>query len=161
MTPIYPKEEIRIEQGAKVALHFEVLTQSGAVIDSTFDRNEPVKLTVGDGSLLEGFEKVLIGLKAGDIRTAHLSPQEAFGEYNPQNIQTFLPAEFALTDSPEVGMMVEFSDKGKNAVIGVISQIDSDTITVDFNHPLAGQPILFKVQIFKVTPKGQSGVQLT
>lgn len=88
-TPIYPNEEIRIDKDSQVTLHFEVLTQNGVVIDSTFDRDTPVSFVIGDGSLLEGFEKVLMGLKAGDTRTAHLSPKEAFGEHNEQNIQTF------------------------------------------------------------------------
>lgn len=57
-------------------------------------------------------------------------------------------------------MMVEFADKGDNAVVGVIYHVDDDKIMVDFNHPLAGQSILFKVQIFKVIPKGQSALQL-
>lgn len=159
-TPIYPNEEIRIDKDSQVTLHFEVLTQNGVVIDSTFDKDTPVSFVVGDGSLLEGFEKVLMGLKAGDTRTAHLSPQEAFGEHNEQNIQTFLPAQFALTANPQTGMMVEFADKGGNAVVGIICHVDDDKIMVDFNHPLAGQSILFKVQIFKVIPKGQSALQL-
>ncbi|MDO5769541.1 MAG: peptidylprolyl isomerase, partial [Psychrobacter sp.] len=61
---------------------------------------------------------------------------------------------------PEVGMMMEFEDKGKNTLPGVISAVDDDEIEVDFNHPLAGQDVQFKVQIFKVTPPGVKGVQL-
>lgn len=159
---IYPNEEVRIEQGAHVALHFEVSLENGVVIDSTFDRQVPVELTIGDESLLIGFEKVLMGLKAGDKRTAHLSADQAFGEYNPENIQRFSPSQFALVnDAPQVGMMLEFADKGKNAVVGVVSAITDDEIVVDFNHPLAGHHIIFRVQIFKVTPKGEKAVRLT
>lgn len=158
---IYPNEEVRITHGSTVSLHFEVSLPSGDVIDSTFHRSEPVVLTIGDESLLAGFEKVLINLKAGDTRTAHLPPEQAFGEYNAENIQTFSRAQFALSEpSPVVGMMMEFADKGQNSLVGVISEVSDDIVKVDFNHPLAGQDVLFKVQIFKVTPKGQAGVQL-
>lgn len=161
MTTILPNEEIRITDGSTVSLHFEVSLPNGTVIDSTFGRDEPVTLTIGDESLLAGFEQVLINLKAGDTRTAHLPPDDAFGHWNSDNVQTFAKAQFALSEpNPVVGMMMEFADKGKNTLAGVISEVNDDTVKVDFNHPLAGQDVLFKVQIFKVTPKGETAFTL-
>ena len=157
---INPNEDTRIAQGSQVKLHFEVSLENGTVVDSTFSRSEPVTLVIGDESLLEGFEKVLINLRAGDTRTALLEPSQAFGEWNADNVQTFSRAQFANAGTPEVGMMIEFEDKGKNTLPGVVSAIGEDDITVDFNHPLAGQSIYFKVQIFKVTPAGETGIQI-
>ncbi|MDO4250979.1 MAG: peptidylprolyl isomerase [Moraxella sp.] len=160
-TPILPSEEVRITHGSTVLLHFEVSLPNGEVIDSTFHRPSPVSLTIGDESLLFGFEKVLLNLKAGDTRTAHLPPEEAFGQWNSDNVQTFARAQFALSEpNPVVGMMMEFADKGKNSLVGVISEVNDDEVKVDFNHPLAGTDVLFKVQIFKVTPKGQVGIAI-
>lgn len=157
---ITPNEQTRITHGSKVELHFAVSLENGTVIDSTFDRPEPVSLTIGDGNLLEGFEKVLMNLQAGDTRTAHLSPSEAFGEWNADNVQTFSKSQFALTESdPQVGMMMEFEDKGKNTLAGVISEVTDDEVKVDFNHPLAGQNVLFKVEIVQVTPKDNQAVK--
>lgn len=158
---VTPSEDIRITTGSKVVLHFEVSLENGTIIDSTFTRSEPVSLTIGDGSLLPGFEKVLNNLRAGDMRTSHLKPEQAFGEWNADNVQTFSKAQFVTTHAePEVGMMLEFEDKGKNTLPGVVSKVNEDDIEVDFNHPLAGQSILFKVQIFRVTPSGQTGLQI-
>ncbi len=158
---INPNEDTRITYGSQVKLHFEVSLENGTVIDSTFNRDSPVSLTIGDESLLPGFEQVLMNLRAGDTRSAHLEAEQAFGEWNPDNIQTFSHPQFALImDSPEIGMMVEFEDKGKNTLPGTISAINEDEIEVDFNHPLAGQTVLFKVKIFKVTPPGVTAVQL-
>ncbi|ADG60769.1 peptidylprolyl isomerase [Moraxella catarrhalis] len=160
-TPILPSEEVRITHKSTVSLHFEVSLMNGEVIDSTFHRQEPVTLTIGDESLLAGFEKVLINLKAGDTRTATLSADDAFGQWNPENVQTFTRTQFALSEpNPVVGMMMEFADKGQNSLVGVISLVTDDEVLVDFNHPLAGQDVLFKVQIFKVTPPNQVGFQL-
>lgn len=160
-TTILPSEEVRIAHGSTVSLHFEVSLPNGTVIDSTFERDQPVSLTIGDESLLAGFEKVLINLKAGDTRTAHLPAEEAFGQWNADNVQTFSRTQFILSEpNPTVGMMMEFADKGQNSLVGVISQVSDDEVKVDFNHPLAGQEVLFKVQIFKVTPKGEIGIQL-
>ena len=158
---ILPNEETRITNGSTVSLHFEVSLPNGTVIDSTFGRDEPVTLTIGDESLLAGFEQVLINLKAGDTRTAHLPPDDAFGQWNSDNVQEFSRAKFALSEpNPVVGMMMEFADKGKNTLAGVISEVSDDIVKVDFNHPLAGQDVLFKVQIFKVTPKGETAFTL-
>ncbi|STY81372.1 FKBP-type 16 kDa peptidyl-prolyl cis-trans isomerase [Moraxella veridica] len=57
-------------------------------------------------------------------------------------------------------MMMEFADKGQNSLVGVISSVTDDEVLVDFNHPLAGQEVLFKVQIFKITPQGQTAFEL-
>lgn len=158
--PILPSEETRITDGSTVSLHFEVSLPTGEVIDSTFGRDEPVSLVIGDGSLLAGFENVLINLKAGDTRTAHLPPEDAFGVWNADNVQTFPKAKFSLSEpNPVVGMMMEFADKGQNTLVGVVSEVSDDVVKVDFNHPLASQDVLFKVQIFKVTPKGESGLK--
>ncbi|MDN5666433.1 MAG: peptidylprolyl isomerase [Psychrobacter sp.] len=158
---INPNEDTRITFGSLVSLHFEVSLENGTVIDSTFGREAPVTLTVGDESLLPGFEQVLMNLRAGDTRTAHLEPEQAFGEWNPDNVQHFSRPQFALiADHPKVGMMVEFEDKGKNTLPGIISAINEDEIEVDFNHPLAGQSVLFKVKVFKVTPPGVTGIQI-
>lgn len=158
---ILPSEEIRITKDSTVALHFEVSLPNGTVIDSTFGREQPVTLTIGDESLLAGFEQVLINLKAGDTRTAHLLPEQAFGEWNAENVQSFPRAKFSLSEpNPVVGMMMEFTDKGKNTLAGVVCEVSDDMVKVDFNHPLAGQEVLFKVQIFKVTPKGQTSLTI-
>lgn len=158
---INPNEDVRIAEGSQVALHFELSLDNGTIIDTTFNRPEPVQLTIGDESLLAGFEKVLMNLRAGDTRTARLDPEQAFGEWNAENVQVFSKAQFALAGSePEVGMMMEFEDKGKNTLPGVVSKVTEDNIEVDFNHPLAGQAVNFKVEIFKVTPAGVTGVQL-
>ena len=88
MTPtdfVTPNEDTRITHGSQVQLHFEVALENGTVIDSTFQRPEPVSLTIGDESLLSGFEQVLNNLRAGDTRTALLTPEQAFGEWNPEN----------------------------------------------------------------------------
>ena len=158
---ITPNEDIRITHGSLVKLHFEVSLENGTVIDSTFNRAAPVALTIGDESFLPGFEQVLMNLRAGDTRTAHLEPEQAFGEWNPDNIQHFSRTQFALvTDNPEIGMLVAFEDKGKNTLPGTISAITEDEVEVDFNHPLAGQPVLFKVKIFQVTPAGVTGIKI-
>lgn len=155
---VYPNDEIRITDGAKVDLHFSVAIENGVEIDNTRSRENPVSLVIGDGSLLPGFEKALFGLRAGDRRTVSLPPEDAFGPWNPENVQRFDTVKFEQT--PIVGHMIEFEDKAKTSLFGVVKSVGEDITEVDFNHPLAGKDITFEVEIFKVTPAGQQGVTL-
>jgi len=155
---IHPNEEIRIGAGAKVDLHFSVAIESGVEIDNTRGRDEPVSLTIGDGNLLPGFEQALFGLRAGDRRTVSLPPEDAFGPWNPENVQRFDTVKFEQT--PIVGHMIEFEDKAKTNLFGVVKSVNEDITEIDFNHPLAGKNITFEVEIFKVTPAGQQGIKL-
>ena len=155
---INPNDETRIEDGSKVELHFSVAIENGVEIDNTRSRAEPVSLVMGDGSLLPGFEKSLFGLRAGDRRTVSLPPEEAFGPWNSENVQTFDTVK--LEQRPVEGHMIEFEDKAKQSLYGVVKSVNDDVTEVDFNHPLAGKNITFEVEIFRVTPAGQQGIKL-
>lgn len=155
---INPNEATRIADGSKVDLHFSVAIENGVEIDNTRSRAEPVSLVMGDGSLLPSFEKALLGLCAGDRRTVSLPPEDAFGPWNPENVQIFDTVKFEQT--PIVGHMIEFEDKAKSSLFGVVKSVNEDTTEIDFNHPLAGKDITFEVEIFKVTPAGQQGINI-
>ena len=157
-----PNDDTRIAHGSQVALHFSVALENGVEIDNTRSYPEPVSLVIGDGNLLEGFEKALLGLRAGDRRTVHLPPEDAFGPWNPDNVQLFDTVQFVKTGEgrPEVGTMMEFQDKGGGTLAGVVKSVNDDKVEVDFNHPLAGRNVVFEVEIAKVTPAGVSGVRL-
>ncbi len=153
-----PNEDTRIEESSQVELHFSVAIEDGVEIDNTRSREEPVSLVIGDGNLLPGFEQALFGLRAGDRRTVHLPAEDAFGPWNPENIQRFDTVKFE--QRPVVGQMIEFEDKAKSSLYGVVRSVNDDMTEIDFNHPLAGKNISFEVEIFKVTPAGQQGIKL-
>lgn len=137
-----------IDSQSTVTLHFELALADGSVIDSNFD-GQPATFTMGDGSLLEGFERALLGLKAGDNETMLLAPENAFGQPNPANMQTFKRHEFGADLVLEPGLVIGFQDPS-GEIPGTISSLDGDFVEVDFNHPLAGKTIHFRVQVVDV-----------
>lgn len=155
---INPNEDTRIAAGSTVDLHFSVALENGVELDNTRVRNEPVSLTMGDGNLLPGFENALLGLRAGDRRTVHLPPEDAFGPWNADNVQTFDTVKFA--ERPQIDQMIEFEDKSKTTLAGVVKSVTDDITEVDFNHPLAGRNVVFEVEIVRVTPAGSVGIKL-
>ena len=142
---------IPIREGLKVTLHFCLAMEDGEVIDSNYD-SSPATFTVGDGNLLPGFEELLMGLVSGTETQFVLQPEKAFGQYNPENVQSVDRSAF---DQKELqpGLVMSFQNAG-GELPGVIKSISDDGVSVDFNHPLAGQAIVFSVRIVDVQLSG-------
>jgi FKBP-type peptidyl-prolyl cis-trans isomerase SlpA len=134
---------------SKVTLHFTLTLPDGNVIDSTLERGHPGSFTMGDGTLLAGFEAALIGLKAGDKHSAEVMPEGAFGQTNPNNMQTFPRDQFKDMEL-ELGLMLSFADASQSELPGVVKRITDEVVEIDFNHPLAGKVITFDVEILDV-----------
>ena len=106
---------------------------------------------VGDGNLPEGFEKALIGLRAGDDERIPITPADGFGVRRKENIRTLPRADFANADDLVPGMMIAFAAAGSTGELpGVVTSASADTVVVDFNHPLAGRDLVFDVTILGV-----------
>ncbi|MGB0204956.1 MAG: FKBP-type peptidyl-prolyl cis-trans isomerase [Neptuniibacter sp.] len=137
-----------IGPGKTVTLHFAIKLEDGQIVDSNFDK-EPATFTVGDGNLLEGFEKALFGLEQGMKQTLRVLPENAFGMPNPSNIQNLPISNFDGMEL-EQGLVVSFSDPGNGELPGVIAEFDDKMVSIDFNHPLAGKILDFEVDILQV-----------
>lgn len=137
-----------INEHSRVTLHFTLKLTSGEVVDSTRDKPSAT-FTMGDGSLLPGFEQVLIGLKAGDSQEFTILPEHGFGQHNPQNTQVMPRSQFKDMDLQE-GLMVMFHDAANTELPGVVASFDEKEVVVDFNHPLAGKELLFDIEVISV-----------
>lgn len=144
-------ENLAIGLGTIVTIHFALKFEDGEVIDSNFD-GDPPSFTFGDGSLLPGFEEVLVGLKPGDHEQFTVPPEKAFGQPNPSNIQSVSRESFDPEIALEEGLVVSFADAAGGELPGVVRAIEDNQVTVDFNHPLAGRAIVFDVKIIDVNP---------
>lgn len=143
--------ERMVGASSRVTLHFAIRLDDDHIIDSTFDKS-PATFEMGDGNLLPGFERALLGLHEGDKVTKTISSENAFGPRNEQNLQEFDRSQFSPDTELSVGMMMSFADAQKNELPGVIYSLSESLVVVDFNHPLAGRDILFDVEILTVEP---------
>ncbi|MCC5855596.1 MAG: FKBP-type peptidyl-prolyl cis-trans isomerase [Idiomarina sp.] len=139
-----------IGPGSQVVMHFAIKLADGSAADSTRVNGKPARLTIGDGNLTPNFENCLIGLKAGDNREFTLAPEDAFGQPNPQNIYHVERVRFSADTPPEVGAIIAFTQPDGRDVPGIIRAVEGQMVTVDFNHPLAGQTVTFAVEILSV-----------
>ncbi|MEI8635016.1 FKBP-type peptidyl-prolyl cis-trans isomerase [Vibrio sp. PP-XX7] len=139
-----------IQKDTAVTLHFTIKLKDGSVADSTYQMNKPAKLVIGDGSLSDNFEQCLLGLKSGESKSIKLKAEDAFGLPNPDNIHHMDRTRFAGKHDLEVGVIMAFSSPDGTEIPGIVTAIEGESVTVDFNHPLAGQDVCFDVEILSV-----------
>ncbi len=150
-----------VAPGDTLALRYALRPRGGDDIVSNFDDADPETVTLGDGTLAPALEQWLIGLAAGERHVFLLDPWQAFGESQPDLVQTLpktdLPDDVELT----VDQLVEFAMPNGETVAGHILEIGDETVKVDFNHPLADLAIEFEVEIARIlsAPAGAQGNQ--
>ena len=143
-----------VQPGSFLTLHYRLAGPQGDVI-STFG-SKPATLTLGTGELSPAVEERLIGLQEGAHATFELPAGAAFGERNPDMIQWLARRELDSMGDPneryDVGDVVQLpTPDGLGQFAGVVLDVrDDGALRLDFNHPLAGQPVTFEVQLIGV-----------
>jgi FKBP-type peptidyl-prolyl cis-trans isomerase SlpA len=137
-----------------LTLHYRLSGPDGADLINTF-ADKPATLSLGTGELAPAMEARLFGLAEGTRHSFELAPGEAFGERNPELLQRVKRALLDELGDPDerysVGDVVQFpTPDGQGAYAGVVREIDGDVLVFDFNHPLAGRPVTFEVQLIGV-----------
>ncbi|AZL84006.1 FKBP-type peptidyl-prolyl cis-trans isomerase [Aliivibrio salmonicida] len=140
----------KIESNSEVTLHFTIKLKDGSIADSTQTSGKAAKFTMGDGSLSENFEQCLLGLEANQSKSIELNTVDAFGLPNPDNIHHMDRNRFVGDAAAEVGTIMAFTGPDGVDIPGIITDIAGDSVTVDFNHPLSGQDVIFDVEIVAV-----------
>ena len=146
-----------IQPGSFLTLHYRLAGPDGADIVNTFN-DKPATLSLGTGELAPAIEARLIGLEEGVRTSFELAAGEAFGERNPELLQRVKLALLRELGDPDetyrVGDVVQFpTPDGQGAYAGVVREVgpaEEDWALFDFNHPLAGQPVTFEVQVIGV-----------
>ena len=136
-----------------LTLHYRLAAKDGTEIISTFKEN-PATLQLGMGQLAPALEQCLIGLEEGARQTFELSPEQAYGPRNPDLLQhvslATLKENAAMEEDFVIGDLVEFNAPSGGKFAGVLRNIDTEAALFDFNHPLAGQEVIFEVHIIGV-----------
>lgn len=140
---------MQIAANKAVSIDYTLSNDAGEVIDSSAG-GAPLVYLHGAGNIIVGLEKALVGKQAGDEVDVSIEPEEAYGEYSAELVSTLGRNLFEGVDVLEVGMQFHASAPNGGMQIVTIRDIDGDDITVDGNHPLAGQRLNFKVKVVDV-----------
>lgn len=109
-----------------------------------------MQFIIGDGTMIEGLESVLFGLKSGDHKRLTIDPQQTFGDPVEENIHTLSRSEFSSEMDLAPGLIIGFTTPSDEEVPGTILEVLADEVVVDFNHPLAGHELVFEFEIIDV-----------
>jgi FKBP-type peptidyl-prolyl cis-trans isomerase SlyD len=132
-----------------VSIHYTLTDDNENVIDSS-DGAEPLNYLHGAGNIIPGLEKELVGKVQGDKLTVRVSPEEGYGEINPELIQTVDKSLFQGVDEIQPGMQFQAQGPGGQVQMITVRLVEGDAVTVDANHPLAGQHLNFDVEVVSV-----------
>jgi len=138
-----------INMHSLVLMHYDIALTNGSKIESSFD-DEPVEITMGHGDVTDGMELALYGLKEGDKQTLTLTPEQGFGIRDEDNIHDMPLSDFPEDLPPKIGLSYSFESPDGDEIPGTVVSIKGDDAEIDFNHPLAGQEIVFTVNILGV-----------
>jgi FKBP-type peptidyl-prolyl cis-trans isomerase 2 len=136
-----------IQNGTIVNVHYIGKFTDGTVFDSSEERGT-LRFRVGDSQVIPGFEKSVIGKNVGDVIEAQISPEEGYGNINPELIVNI--SKDRLPQQLEVGQMLEANFQNGESTSVMVSEIGTDYATLDANHPLAGKDLIFEIQIVSI-----------
>lgn len=138
----------KIENDVVVVMDYS-LTVDGEVVDSSKE-NGPIAFLQGHGNIIAGLERALEGLKIGDSKKVTVSPADGYGEMDPESFVDVPRAEFPAEIPLEIGTEIQVAMDDGSEDIAIISDIKSDSIQLDFNHPLAGKTLTYEGAIIAV-----------
>ena len=138
-----------VSKGDTIRVHYEGTLDDGTTFDSSFTRGEPLEFTVGAGQLIAGFDAAVIGMSEGEEKSIHLEAVEAYGEWNADAVRRFPRDQYPPGQTPVEGLTVALAMPNGQQVPAIIAEVTETEVAIDLNHPLAGKPLNFTIQIVK------------
>ncbi|OLY93301.1 peptidylprolyl isomerase [Cnuella takakiae] len=141
----------QVQNGDKVRVHYHGKLRSGETFDSSEGR-EPLEFTVGGGQVIPGFDQGVMGMSVGDKRTVEIDVQNAYGEKSSEMIIEFPKNQFPEDMNPEVGMQLMMNNGQGQQFPVTIAEVKEESVMLDANHPLAGQELVFDIELVEIVP---------
>lgn len=139
----------KAKKGDTVTVHYTGTLADGTTFDTSEGR-DPLEFKLGEGRVIPGFEKGILGMEVGQKKAVSIPTQEAYGEYR-EDLKQEVPRSYFQSDfEPQVGQQVQLDRKDGQSLVVVIAAVTADSITIDANHPLAGQDLNFEIQLVNI-----------
>jgi peptidylprolyl isomerase len=138
-----------VGDGDTIRVHYTGTLPDGSVFDSSRDR-EPLEMTVGSGEIIPGFEAAVRGMKPGDKKQFTVSPEHAYGDRSEDDIHELSRDMLPDDLEPAPGDQLELETPDGESFLVTVTGTTEDSITVDANHPLAGQELTFDVELLEI-----------
>ncbi len=138
---------MKVAERTVVTMDYVLKYADGEIIESSIETNQPIEFVYGKGYLLPSLEKAILGLEVGETKTVTLSPEEAYGDWKEEGLVTIPKNQFPPEADVEEGMMFMMENEDGGTMPLTVVKIEGDNVVVDFNHPLAGEELVFDITI--------------
>jgi len=137
------------KSGDTVKVHYTGTLNDGSQFDSSADR-EPLEVTLGSGQVIPGFESALEGMNEGDTKTVTIPAEQAYGPRVDAAVQTIPRSAVPEHIELQVGLKLQAMAEGGQPVMVTVADLNDDTVSLDANHPLAGEDLTFSLELVEV-----------
>ncbi len=137
------------KHGDTVKVHYTGKLDDGTVFDSSSDR-DPLEFTIGSGNIIPGFERAVVGMTPGDSKTETIPTDDAYGPYMEEMVVTIDRQQMPAEMEPEVGQQLHIQQPDGNVLPVIVTDVSSSTVTLDANHPLAGEDLTFDIRLVEI-----------
>lgn len=137
------------KSGDTVKVHYHGRLTDGTTFDSSEGR-DPLEFEVGSGSVIAGFDNGVTGMSVGEKKTINIPVDQAYGPKDPSMLVEFPLANFPDDMKPEVGMHLNMTNGSGQVIPVVITGVGAESVTLDANHPLAGQDLVFEIELVSI-----------
>ncbi len=134
--------------GDTVRVHYKGTLDDGSEFDNSAGR-EPLEFRLGTGQVISGFERTVKGMTVGETRTARLNAADAYGTHRAELVLALPREQFPEGMEPQVGQQLELEGDGGRMPV-VITAVEAETVTLDANHPLAGEALTFELELVEI-----------
>lgn len=142
--------QTQAKSGDTVRVHYTGRLTDGTVFDSSAQR-EPLQFTLGQGEIIPGFEQAVEGMSPGDSKTEEIPMDKAYGPYREDMVLQVNRQQMPAEISPQVGQQLQIRQPTGQLVPVTITEVDDGQVTLDANHPLAGQTLVFDIQLVEIS----------
>ena len=151
----------KVENGLFVSVDYKGTLADGKVFDTSHG-GRPLEVKVGEGQLIKGFEAALMGMTLNEKKVFTLEPDDAYGQRDETRMHSFDRSEIPPEMNPQVGQAIGLTTPDGQQIPARIAQVDDKQVTVDLNHPLAGQSLTFEIEVVGISdtptqPQGGCG----
>jgi peptidylprolyl isomerase len=139
----------QVEDGSTIKIHYTGRLDDGTVFDSSKER-EPLEFTMGSGGIIKGFEDAVRGMAVGEMKTIRIISGEAYGPYRDDLVMSINKAQFPPDIEAKQGVMLSLRHPNGRTIDALIAEVTTDSVTLDANHPLAGEDLTFELELVEI-----------
>ena len=137
------------KDGDVVKVHYVGKLEDGSVFDSSGE-GKPLEFTIGKSQVIPGFNQGILGMEIGDSKTVHIPVDQAYGPYQPDGTFEIARSEFPGDIPLEIGMRLEGNQQNGKSLEVTITELNTETVKLDANHPLAGKDLVFDITLVEI-----------